>query len=103
MILWFWQYSSSTRLAKGEGEEEKEHEKTGFAIFSRCYVEIYLFFGQFLLLYVLDIDVARNGNNLKLKVKSEFSLSMGLMLINNSNPYIHSTKVLCDNIIVYII
>ena len=28
-------------------------------------------------LYVLDIDVTRNGNNLKLKVKSEFSLSMG--------------------------
>ena len=48
-------------------------------------------------LYVLDIDVTRNGNNLKLKVKSEFSLSMGLMVINHSNPYIHSTTVLCDN------
>ena len=47
-------------------------------------------------LYVLDIDVTRNGNNLKLKVKSEFSLSMGLMLINHSNPYIHSTTILCD-------
>ena len=33
--------------------------------------------------------------DLKLKVKSEFSLSMGLMLINHSNPYIHSTTVLC--------
>ena len=30
-------------------------------------------------LYVLDIDVTRNENNLKLKVKSEFSLSMGLI------------------------
>ena len=49
-------------------------------------------------LYVLDIDITRNGNNLKLKVKSEFSLSMGLMVINHSNPYIHSTTVLCDNI-----
>ena len=49
-------------------------------------------------LYVFDIDVTRNGNNLKLKVKSEFSLSMGLMLINHSNPYIHSTTVLCDYI-----
>ena len=47
-------------------------------------------------MYVLDIDVIRNGNNLKLKVKSEFSLSMGLMVINHSNPYIHSTTVLCD-------
>ena len=46
---------------------------------------------------MLDIDVTRNGNNLKLKVKSEFSLSMGLMVINHSNPYIHSTTVLCDN------
>ena len=45
---------------------------------------------------MLDIDVTRNGNNLKLKVKSEFSLSMGLMVINHSNPYIHSTTVLCD-------
>ena len=52
-------------------------------------------FGEFIL-YVLDIDVTRNGNNLKLKVKSEFSLSMGLMVINHSNPYIHSTTVLCD-------
>ena len=40
--------------------------------------------------------MTRNGNNLKLKVKSEFSLSMSLMLINHSNPYIHSTTVLCD-------
>ena len=46
--------------------------------------------------YALDIDVSRNGNNLKLIVKSEFSLSMGLMLINHSNPYIHNTTVLCD-------
>ena len=44
-------------------------------------------------MYVLDIDVTRNGNNLKLKVKFEFSLSMGLMVINHSNPYIHSTTV----------
>ena len=51
-------------------------------------------------MYVLDIDVTRNGNNLKLKVKSEFSLSMGLMVINHSNPYIHSTTLLCDIIIV---
>ena len=35
-------------------------------------------FGEFILfLYVLDIDVTRNGNNLKLKVKSEFSLKGG--------------------------
>ena len=54
----------------------------------------YIFFG-----YILDIDVTKNGNNSKPKVKSEFSLilSMGLMLIkHSSNPYIHSTTVLCD-------
>ena len=33
-----------------------------------------------LFLSVLDIYITRNGNNLKLKVKSEFSLSIGLML-----------------------
>ena len=46
-------------------------------------------FGKFILfLYVLDIDITRNGNNLKMKVKSEFSLSMGLMLINRTVQYI---------------
>ena len=47
-----------------------------------------------LLGYVSDIYVSKNGNNLKLKVESEFSLSMGLILIKHSNPYIHSTTVL---------
>ena len=65
-------------------------------MFHRCYVFI---FGEFILLYILDIDVTRNGNNLKVKVKSEFSLSMGLMVINHSNPYIHSTTVQYDIII----
>ena len=54
-------------------------------------------FGEFIYFfwYVLDIDVTRNGNNLKLKVKSEFSLiKYGL---NANKPYIHSTTVLCDN------
>ena len=47
------------------------------------------FFGKiWSFLYVVDIDATRNGNNLKLKVKSEFSLSMGLMLNNHNNPYI---------------
>ena len=57
---------------------------------------IYIF-GKFVIfLYVLDMDVSKNRNNLKLKVKPEFSLSMGLMLLNHSNPYIHSTTLLCD-------
>ena len=38
-------------------------------------------------LYVLDIYVTRNGKNLKLKVKSEFSLSLGLILIYTILPY----------------
>ena len=58
-----------------EGEEEKEHEKTCFAVFPGCYmyVEIHLFLVNLFFLYVLDINIARIGNNLKLKVKSEFS------------------------------
>ena len=40
--------------------------------------------------------MTRNGNNLKLKVKSEFSLSMGFMVIHHSNPHIHSTTILSD-------
>ena len=48
----------------------------------------YIFFFKFVIFvcFILDInviDVSRNRNNLKLKVKSEFSLSMGLMLINH--------------------
>ena len=39
VFLRFWQYSSSTR----EEEEDKEHEKTCFAVFPGCYVEIHLF------------------------------------------------------------
>ena len=50
----------------------------------------------FLLNYVLDIDVTNSGKNLKLKVKYEFSLSFGLILSNHSNPYMHSTKGICD-------
>ena len=71
--------------------------ETSFAVFPGCCVEIHFYS----FLYVLDIDVTRNGNNLKLKVKSEFSLSMGLMVINHSNPYIHSTTVLCDYYIIF--
>ena len=50
-----------------EGEEDKEHEKKCFAVFPGCYEFIFC-------VHVLHIDVTRNGNNLKLKVKSEFSL-----------------------------
>ena len=45
----------------------------------------------------LDIDVSKNENYLKLKVKPVFPLSMGLMMVNHSDPYIQSTSttVLC--------
>ena len=36
------------------------------------------------ILFGMDFDVTRNGTNLKLKVKSEFSLNMGL--INGDKP-----------------
>ena len=87
-------------MEEGEEEEDKEHEKKSFAVFPGCYVEIHLFLLN--LFFFVCFDVTRNGNNLKLKVKSEFSLSMGLMVINHSNPYIHSTTILCDYIIIII-
>ena len=55
------------------------------AVFPTCYVKNAFIFGNFLILYIFDMDVTRN--NLKPKVKSGFSLS-GLMLNNYSNPYI---------------
>ena len=81
---------------KKKKKKTKNMKKTCFAVFHRCYGEIHLFWVIESFLYVLYINVTRNGNNLKLKVKSEFSLSMGLMLIKHSNPYIHSTTILCD-------
>ena len=97
VVLRFWQYSSSTRLNVRRRRRRQRTQRTSFAVFPGCYVENIYFWRIYSFLYVLDIDVTRNGNNLKLKVKSEFSLSMGLMVIKHSNPYIHSTTVLCDN------
>ena len=58
-------------------------------------------FGQFIFVNVifhfLDTYVTRNGHNLNVKVNVEFSLSMGLMLTNHSNLFIHSIIVLCDS------
>ena len=76
-------------------KEKTKNTKNMFRCISQMLCQNIFIFGFFL--YVLNIDVTRNGNNLKLKVKSEFSLSMVLMVINHSNPYIHSTTVLCDN------
>ena len=76
-------------------KEKTKNMKNMFRCISQMLCQNIFIFGFFL--YVLNIDVTRNGNNLKLKVKSEFSLSMVLMVINHSNPYIHSTTVLCDN------
>ena len=39
--------------------------------------------------------MTRNGNNLKLKVKSEFSLSMGLMVINHIAIPIYTVLPYC--------
>ena len=59
-------------------------------------------FGEFILFCMfLTLMSLEMGKKLKLKVKSEFSLSMGLMLINHSNPYIHSTTILCDMTMVH--
>ena len=45
VVLWFWQYSSSTSKKK---KKIKEHEKTCFAVFPRCYVEIQFIFVEFI-------------------------------------------------------
>ena len=81
-----WCYSfGSTVLQQDLVEEDEEHEKKCFSVFPTFYVQI---FGKFsIFMYILDIYVIRNDNNLKLKVKSEFSLSTCLMLINHCNPY----------------
>ena len=73
-------------------EEEEELEKTCFSVFPTCcqnYFSVNLGGG--------DILDSRNGNHLKLKVKSKYSLSMGV-LINHSNAYIHSITLPCDNV-----
>ena len=61
-------------------KKTKNLKRTCFAVFPRCYVEIH-FLGEFILflcfVFFFVCFVTRNGNNLKLKVKSEFSLSMG--------------------------
>ena len=76
---------------KKKTKNMKKHVSLYFPDVISKYIHLCLIYS---FLYVFDIDVIRNGNKLKLKVKSEFSLSVGLMLINHSNPYIHSTTVL---------
>ena len=49
---------------------KKKNLKKKIAVFPTNYVKIYIFLVFFLFLYVLNIDVTRNGNNLKLRVKS---------------------------------
>ena len=85
---------------KRKKKKTKNKKTTCFAVnIFRMLCQNTFIFGEFILfLYVLDIDATRNGNNLKLKVKSEFSLIMGLMLINHSNPYNYTQYyLLCGN------
>ena len=46
--------------------------------------------------HVLYPDIIKSEINLKLKVKMNNILIYGSMGIDHSNPYIHSTTVLCD-------
>ena len=46
VVLQFWQYSSSTRLRRRRRRKrrrQRKNEKTCFAVFPGCYVEIHLF------------------------------------------------------------
>ena len=55
-------------------EEDEELEKTCFSVFPHVSHVMSKYTGKFVIFwYVLDIYVSRNENNLKLKVKSEFS------------------------------
>ena len=93
MVLRFWQYIQLFNKIKKEKKKKTKNMKKQVSLYFRGVMSKYIYFW---LIYSFYIDITRNGNNLKLKVKSEFSLSMGLMVINHSNPYIHSTTVLCD-------
>ena len=59
-------------------KEKKNLKKKMFCCISYMLCQNTFIFGKFVLFwYALDIYVRRNGNNLKLKVKSEFSLRYG--------------------------
>ena len=70
-----------------EEEEVEEDKELCFAVFHGCFVEINLFLVNVFFLCC---------RLMKLKFKSEFSL-VWAYLINHSNPYIHSTTVLCES------
>ena len=57
-----------------------------------------LYTGYFL--HILHLDTIKSEINFKLKVKMNEILMYGFQLdIDHSNPYIHSTTVLCDNLL----
>ena len=91
------QLFNKIKKKKRRKEEKNKHVSLYFPhVMSNSFI-----FGKFVILYVLDIYVSRNGIILKLKVKSIFSLSMGLRLINIAIPiytvYIYTT-VLCHTL-----
>ena len=72
-------------------------------VFTTSYVKLYtyIFVIKKNFWYILDIDVIRNGNNLKLNIKPEY-FKYGFNVKNpHSNPYIHSTTVLYDSLIYF--
>ena len=74
---------------KKEEKKKTKNMKKHVSLYFTDVMSKYIYFSRiYSFLYVLDIDVTKTGNNSKPKVKSEFALSMGLMLINHSNPYI---------------
>ena len=50
--------------------------------------------------HVLHPGVLKGQIGLKLKVKTEISLCMAIMQNNHCHPYIHSTTVLCDILVI---
>ena len=101
MVLAVQLFNKIKKKKKKEKKKMTKNMKKQVSLYFRGVMSKFIYFWLiYSFLYVLDIDVTRNGNNLKLKVKSEFSLSMGLMVINHSNPYIHSTTVLCNYYII---
>ena len=78
MVLAVQLFNKIKRKKKKKKKKKTKNMKKHVSLYCPDVISKYIYFCWiYSFLYVLDIDITRNGNNLKLKVKSEFSLSMG--------------------------
>ena len=87
------QFFNKIKRKEKKKKKKTKNKKDMFRCISRMLCRNTFIFREYILFwYILDIDVTKNGNNSKPKVKSEFSLilSMGLMLIKQQQSlYTH--------------